>query len=95
MKITREEVAHIAALSRLAFTPEETEAMRSHLESVLGHFERLDSVDTSVLPPTAHILDTVNVLREDAVRPPMDRDALLRNAPETDGAAYIVPRVLE
>ena len=48
-----------------------------------------------MLPPTAHILDTVNVLREDTVRPPMDRDALLRNAPETDGAAYIVPRVLE
>lgn len=95
MKITQEEVRHIADLSRLEFTEREAREMGRHLQTVLEHFERLDSVDTSMLSPTAHILDTVNVLRADTVVPSMDRDKLLKNAPETDGEAYIVPRVLE
>ena len=95
MKITDNEVRHIADLSRLAFTDEQAADMAGHLQTVLEHFEMLDSVDTSMLPPTAHILDAVNVLRPDAVVPPMDRDKLLANAPETDGESYIVPKVLE
>ncbi len=95
MKITGDEVAHIAELSRLEFDAAETEQMREHLETVLEHFEMLDSVDTSALSPTAHILDTVNVLRPDEAAEPFDRDRLLANAPETDGESYIVPRVLE
>lgn len=95
MKITQEEVKHIADLSRLEFSAEEAAAMGEHLASVLGHFEMLDSVDTSSVPPTAHILDAVNVLRADTVTPSMTRDKLLANAPESDGEAYIVPRVIE
>lgn len=95
MKITDEEVRHIAALSRLRFDETELAAMAGHLESVLGYFEMLDAADTASIQPTAHILPAVNVLRDDVAREPMTRDALLKNAPETDGSAYIVPKVLE
>lgn len=94
-EITTEEVKHIADLSRLEFTPEECEDMRAHLQKQIKYFEILDSVDISGVPPTAHILDAVNVLREDAVYPSMPNDALLENAPESDGGAYVVPRVVE
>lgn len=95
MKITEADVQHIARLSRLEFSAADTAAMRSHLETVLQHFEQLDSVDTSQVAPTAHISDAVNVLRDDVVIEPMPREQLLANAPDTDGEAYIVPKVLE
>lgn len=93
--ITTEEVKHIAELSRLAFTDAENEAMREHLQKMLGYFETLDGVDTRDVPPTAHILDEVNVLRADEVAPSFDNAELLANAPERDGGAYVVPRVVE
>lgn len=95
MKISTEEVKHIAALSRLEFDDKALREMGGHLEQVLGYFETLDAADTSDVPPTAHILSAVNVLRDDVAETPMERDKLLANAPETDGEGYIVPRVIE
>lgn len=95
MKISREEVQHIARLSRLSFSEDELTAMGEHLDNILKRFEQLDKVDTSSVPPTAHILPFVNVLREDKAEEPMNRDELLANAPESDGSAYVVPKVLE
>ena len=69
--------------------------MRKHLQNILKHFEMLDSVDTSKIEATAHILDTVNVLREDKAEPSTDREALVANAPEQEDGCYIVPRVVE
>lgn len=95
MKITREEILHIAALGRLTLDEAQILEMGEHLDNVLERFRTLDGVDVSDVPPTAHILPYVNVLRDDVVEPPMDRDKLMQNAPETDGSAYIVPRVVE
>lgn len=95
MKILREEVLHIAELSRLSFSENELEAMGSHLDGLLEQLEKLDSVDTSIVAPTAHILEAVNVLREDEVSPSFDRELLLKNAPETSDGCYVVPRVVE
>lgn len=94
-RVTTEEVMHIADLSRLAFTDAECEAQREHLEKVLGYFETLDGVDIADVPPTAHILDAVNVLREDEVEPSFDNAELVANAPERDDGAYVVPRVVD
>ncbi|MCH5162347.1 MAG: Asp-tRNA(Asn)/Glu-tRNA(Gln) amidotransferase subunit GatC [Clostridiales bacterium] len=93
--ISTEEVKHIASLSRLEFSDEECGAMREHLKNVLGYFETLDGVDVSSVPPTAHVLSMVNVLREDVVKPSVDNDKLLKNAPAADDGAYVVPRVVE
>lgn len=96
MRITDEEVKHIARLSRLEFDEEGRKQMAEHMGAVLDYFKMLDSVDTSAVAPTAHILDKVNVLREDvAVCDRPSRETLLQNAPETEDGAYVVPRVLE
>ena len=94
-KITKQEVERIATLSRLNFDEKEKDEMRDYLQNILKHFEMLDSVDASKIEATAHILDTVNVLREDKAAPSMDRDKLLSNAPEKVDGCYIVPRVVE
>ena len=93
--VSIEEIKHIAKLSRIEFSDEECESMRSHLCNVLEYFETLDGVDVSDVPPTAHILSAVNVLRDDVPQPSMKNEELLKNAPQADGGAYIVPRVVE
>ncbi len=95
MKITKQDVEYVAELSRLNFTDKEKSEMASHLENILAHFTMLDSVDTSNVVSTAHILSEVNVLRDDVSTEPFDRLKLLKNAPESDGECYIVPKVLE
>lgn len=90
-----EEVKHIAELSRLDFTESQVEDMRGHLSKMLEYFDALDSVDVSDIPPTAHILSAVNVLRNDEVTPSMPNEELMSNAPESRDGAYIVPRVVE
>ena len=95
MKIDKEEILHIATLSRLNFTDEELAEVGEHLDNTLERFRALDAVDVSDVPPTAHILPYTNVLRADEPSEPMSRDELLKNAPETDGEAYIVKRVVE
>ncbi len=95
MKIDKEEILHIATLSRLNFPDEELENIGAHLDNTLERFRALDAVDVSDVPPTAHILPYTNVLRDDVPGEPMDRAELLKNAPETDGEAYIVKRVVE
>ena len=95
MKIDKQEVLHLAQLSRLNFTEEELERIGDHLDNVIQTFKGLELVDVSAVPPTAHILDYVNVLREDVAGESTDRELLLSNAPDSDGEAYIVPQVLE
>ncbi len=94
-KVTLDEAKHIAELSRLEFDADGLERQRDHLEKMLWVFETLDKTDVSDVPPTAHILSAVNVLRDDIAEPSYSTEELLKNAPETDGAAYIVPRVVE
>lgn len=94
-KITDEEVKHIAKLSALTLDDGEIDGMKAHLTKVLGYFETLDSVDVSDVPPTEHILGAVNVLRKDVPKESMPKGELIANAPESDGGAYVVPRVVE
>ena len=95
MNIDKEEILHIATLSRLSFKDEELAEIGEHLDNTLERFRTLDAVDVSDVPPTAHVLPYVNVLRDDVPGEPADREELLKNAPETDGEAYIVKRVVE
>lgn len=95
MKITDKDVKYVAELSKLSFNDAECKEMASHLESMVKHFSMLDSVDTSKVSATAHILSEVNVLRKDEAKAPQDRAELLKNAPESDGTCYIVPKVLD
>lgn len=93
--ISDEEVKHIATLSALKLSEEELKGMKKHLSSVLEYFGTLDKLDVSSVPQTYHILSSVNVLRSDIPVESTPTDELMKSAPETDGSAYIVPRVVE
>jgi aspartyl-tRNA(Asn)/glutamyl-tRNA(Gln) amidotransferase subunit C len=95
MTLSREEVEHIADLARLALSDEEIAAHQEQLSAILGHFERLQALDTEGIPPTASVLPLGSVMREDEDRPPLERERLLKNAPETEGGCFRVPAVLE
>lgn len=95
MEITKEIIKHTAKLSRINFTEEEESAMEKHFASVLRWVDTLNEFDASSVPATAHILDAVNVLRDDVPGSPFDREKLLSCAPERDENSYIVPRVVE
>lgn len=95
MEITKDIIKHTAKLSRINFTDEEEAALEKHFASVLGWVETLNEFDASSVPATAHILDTVNVFREDVPGELFGREKLLSCAPERDENSYIVPKVVE
>jgi aspartyl-tRNA(Asn)/glutamyl-tRNA(Gln) amidotransferase subunit C len=95
MKITREEVRHVAALARLALSTEEEERLAAELEAILGYVAKLDELDTEGVPPTAHAVDTGTVFRDDEVRNGPQVEALLENAPDRWESFFRVPKIIE
>ncbi len=95
MKLSREEVVHIAALARLGITDGEIEKAREQLSDILENFEVLKEVDTTGVPPTAQSIDLVNVLRDDAPQSSLPSEAILANAPDREGDLFKLRAVLE
>ncbi len=95
MKISKEEVLHVALLARLKFTDEEAEALAKDMESIIGFANKLNELDTEGVVPTAHAIPMSNAFREDEVKPSFDRDEMLANAPSSLGGGYTVPKVVE
>lgn len=93
-RISREQVAHVAHLARLELTDEEIDLFTGQLAAVLEHAEDVEALDTEGVPPTAHPLPLVNVLRADEVRPSADRDEVLAMAPAAQDHRFRVPRIL-
>lgn len=95
MKLTREQVAHIAELARLALTEEELALYREQLSAVLEYAERFQELDTDAISPTATVLPLRSVMRPDEPGPSMARDDVLANAPEAAEGCFRVQAVLE
>ena len=95
MALTTEEVRHIARLARLALTDDEVERYREQLSGILDHFQVLNDIDISDVPPTAQSLDQVNVTRPDEVRDSLPTEDVLRNAPRAEDGYLRVRAVLE
>ena len=93
-RITRDDVEHVARLARLALTPAEVDALTQELGVILDYAAQVDALDTEGVPPTAHPLPLVNVLRPDEVRPGVDRSEVLAEAPATEADRFRVPRIL-
>lgn len=93
-RISREDVLHVASLARLALTPEEVESLTDELGVILDHAEDVASLDLEGVPPTAHPLPLQNVLRPDEVRPSLDRDEVLAQAPAAEDGRFRVPRIM-
>ena len=95
MKITDELLDKIAHLSKLHLSGAEREDLKQDFQRMLDFVDKLQEVDTTGVEPLVHMTDEVNRLREDIPQPPLDRKALLKNAPQTDGAHFMVPKVVK
>ena len=95
MKLSREEVLHIARLARLALTESEVNRLSEQLSHILESFEILQQVDTTGIPPTAQSIDLQSVMRDDEVAPSFPADDVLANAPRREGDYFRVRPVLE
>ena len=95
MKLSREEVLHIARLARLGLNEAEVDRFREQLSDILENFEILQQVDTSNVPPTAQSITLQSVMRNDEVTPSLPSDEILANAPRKEGDFFRVRAVLE
>jgi aspartyl/glutamyl-tRNA(asn/gln) amidotransferase, C subunit len=93
--ITKEQVAHIAHLSRLEIQENEVDGYIEKLEKVVELFDTINNAPTENVKPTYHVLDLVNVFREDVAKPGMDREEVLKNAHETEAGQFKVPTIIE
>jgi aspartyl-tRNA(Asn)/glutamyl-tRNA(Gln) amidotransferase subunit C len=95
MKLTLEQVDHVANLARIALSDEERNELAVQLSSILTHIDTLRVVDTSTIAPTAGTVGASNVTRPDNIIPSWPADALLANAPDRQGDQFRVDAVLE
>ena len=97
MPIDRATIVHVADLARIGLTDEEIDRFTGQLSVVLDAVERLGTVDTSEISPTASTLPLVGVQREDVIRPGLTTDEALANAPKggRDGEFFRVQEILE
>jgi aspartyl-tRNA(Asn)/glutamyl-tRNA(Gln) amidotransferase subunit C len=95
--IDRAQVRHVARLARLALSAEEEERFAAQLGHVLEYIERLQAVDVSGVEPLSFAGDAAAglPLREDEPRPSLPREKVLSQAPQHDGQAFLVPRIIE
>jgi aspartyl-tRNA(Asn)/glutamyl-tRNA(Gln) amidotransferase subunit C len=93
--ISREEVAHLAHLARLAVTEQELETFAGQLDVILQSVARVGEVVAADIPPTSHSVPLTNVLRDDVVVPCLTRDEVLSGAPDVEDGRFRVPRILE
>jgi len=92
--LTRDEVAYVAKLARLRLSDEELTTFTSQLGQVLEHAADMSTLDLAGVVATAHPFGLVNVLRDDVIRPSLDRDVVLAMAPEADDGRFAVPSIL-
>jgi aspartyl-tRNA(Asn)/glutamyl-tRNA(Gln) amidotransferase subunit C len=94
MPITRDEVAHLARLSRLALPEAELDRYAGQLEAIIAAVARVQEVAADGIPPMSHAADLVNVFRDDTVIPPIGAAAALDQAPASEDGRFRVPRIL-
>jgi aspartyl-tRNA(Asn)/glutamyl-tRNA(Gln) amidotransferase subunit C len=95
MKITKEQIQHIAVLSRLNLSEEEKDLFGSQLSGILDYVDQLNELDTREIEPTSHVLSLSNVMRDDVLRSSLPGEKALKNAPSRSENFYRVPRIIE
>jgi aspartyl-tRNA(Asn)/glutamyl-tRNA(Gln) amidotransferase subunit C len=94
MALSESDVRHVALLARLELTDEEIEGFRTDLNSILDHIDEIQRLDLEDVPPTAHPLDVVNAVRADEVRPGLSQAEALKNAPQREAGAFVIPQIV-
>lgn len=95
MKITNEDVKHIARLSRLYLSDEEMETFSNQLSAIVEYVEQLNSLNTNDIEPTSHVIPLKNVMRSDIIISSLSVENALKNAPDAAGSFYRVPKIIE
>jgi aspartyl-tRNA(Asn)/glutamyl-tRNA(Gln) amidotransferase subunit C len=95
MKLSYEQVRHIAWLARLGLSEEEVEKFSLQLSNILENFEVLKQVDTANVPPATHIIPLQNILRKDDVTESYSQAEILSNAPKQAEKCFKVQAILE
>ena len=95
MKISIDDVRHVATLARLRLGEDEERRLVDQLDAILGYVDKLNELDVAAVPPTSHVLDVAAPLREDRVTNEPDADRLLENAPDRAGPFFRVPKIIE
>ncbi|MFP4060963.1 MAG: Asp-tRNA(Asn)/Glu-tRNA(Gln) amidotransferase subunit GatC [Bacteroidales bacterium] len=95
MKIDDKLIDRLSSLARLEFKDKERENIRNDLEKIFNFVEKLKEVDTGNVEPLIFMSDEFNVLRDDIVEQTITREEALKNAPDTDGEHFRVPKVIK
>ena len=92
--ISREDVAKLAKLARLALTDDERDSFAGQLDAILGYVGQIQAVDVTGVTPTGNPLRDVNVTRPDVVAPSLPQEQALAEAPAADEGRFAVPQIL-
>jgi len=93
-KISEKEVEHIANLARIELTEEEKRNFTEQFNTILEYFEIINDLDTEDVPPTSHVLDVTNALREDKVNPSLAMEEVLKNASKKERGFVKAPKII-
>ncbi len=94
MKITRDEIVHVADLARLELDEKFINKFAGQIGDILEYVDTLGRIDTKGVVPTSHAISLINAFREDVLEKHLDRDLALANAPEKEDGNFIVPKVI-
>ena len=92
--ISRDDVAHLARLARIALTEEELDHLAPQLQVIVESVARVSEVADAAVPPTSHPLPVTNVFRDDVVRPGLTAEEALAAAPAVEQQRFSVPQIL-
>lgn len=95
MAINEEQVLHVAKLAKLSFTKTEAAEFTNQLGKIIEMVELLEEVDTTGVPFTSNVVETVNVMRPDRAEAGMNRDDLMKNVPEKEDGFIKVPAIID
>lgn len=95
MSISKEEIKHIANLSRINVSEGELDKYVETLSNIVDMANEISKLNTDDVKPTAHVLENVNVFRKDEVEPSYNRDKILENAPTKESGCISLPKVVE
>ena len=94
MPLSRADVEHVAHLARLGLSDAELTRLEGQLNHILDQYAILARLDTDAIPPTAQTIELENILRDDVVEPSLPVEAVLVNAPATEGEFLSVPPII-
>ena len=94
MKISREEILHVANLARLELDEKAVETFVDQIGTILEYVDKLNRVDTKGVRPTSHAIALTNAFRDDEPRPHLENEDALGNAPDKEDGSFVVPKVV-